>query len=39
MMAETDASWKKEKVGSFIDTSFVSRLEAEGFIDAVNREF
>jgi NitT/TauT family transport system substrate-binding protein len=39
MMGETDASWKKEKVESFIDTSFVSRLEAEGFIDAVNREF
>lgn len=39
MMGETDASWKKEKVESFIDTSFVNRLEAEGFIDAVNREF
>jgi ABC-type nitrate/sulfonate/bicarbonate transport system substrate-binding protein len=38
MMAETDASWKKEKAENFIDGSIISRLEAEGFIDAVNRE-
>lgn len=39
MMAETDPSWKKEKAESYIDTSIMSRLEAEGFIDAVNKEF
>lgn len=39
MMGETDPSWKKEKAESFIDTSIVSRLESEGFIDAVYKEF
>jgi ABC-type nitrate/sulfonate/bicarbonate transport system substrate-binding protein len=39
MMGETDPSWKKEKAESFIDTSIMSRLEAEGFIDAVYKEF
>jgi ABC-type nitrate/sulfonate/bicarbonate transport system substrate-binding protein len=39
MMGETDPSWKKEKAESFIDTSIMSRLESEGFIDAVYKEF
>jgi uncharacterized protein YutE (UPF0331/DUF86 family) len=39
MVAETDPSWKKEKPETYIDTSIMSRLEAEGFIDAVNKEF
>ena len=39
MMAETDPSWKKEKPETYIDTSIMSRLEAEGFIDAINKEF
>ena len=39
MMGETDPSWKKEKAESFIDASIVSRLESEGFIDAVYKEF
>jgi ABC-type nitrate/sulfonate/bicarbonate transport system substrate-binding protein len=39
MMGETDLSWKKEKAEAFIDTSIMSRLESEGFIDAVYKEF
>lgn len=39
MMGETDPSWKKEKAENFIDASILSRLEAEGFVDAVNKEF
>jgi ABC-type nitrate/sulfonate/bicarbonate transport system substrate-binding protein len=39
MMSETDPSWKKERAENYIDTSFMSRLEAEGFLDAVNKEF
>jgi NitT/TauT family transport system substrate-binding protein len=39
MMAETEAAWKKEKAEAFIDTSIMGRLEAEGFFEAVNKEF
>ena len=39
MMGETDLSWKKEKAENFIDASIMSRLESEGFIDLVYKEF
>jgi hypothetical protein len=39
MMGETDVSWKKERAENFVDTSIMGRLEAEGFIDAVYKEF
>ncbi len=39
MMGETDLSWKKEKAENFIDASIMSRLESEGFIDSVYKEF
>ena len=39
MMAETDTSWKQEKPENFIDGSIISRLEAQGFIDTVHKEF
>jgi ABC-type nitrate/sulfonate/bicarbonate transport system substrate-binding protein len=39
MMAENDPSWKKEKPETYVDTSIMSRLEAESFIDAVYKEF
>jgi ABC-type nitrate/sulfonate/bicarbonate transport system substrate-binding protein len=39
MLAETDPSWKKERAENYVDTSIMSRLEAEGFTDAVHREF
>ena len=32
-------AWKKEKAESFIDTSIMGRLEAERFVEAVNKEF
>lgn len=39
MMGETDPSWKKEKAENFIDTSIMARLETDGFVDAVYKEF
>lgn len=39
MMAETEPAWKKEKAEAFLDTSIMSRLETEGFVEAVNKEF
>jgi ABC-type nitrate/sulfonate/bicarbonate transport system substrate-binding protein len=39
MMGETDVSWKKERAENFVDTSIMSRLESEGFVDAVYKEF
>lgn len=39
MMSETDPSWKKEKAENFIDTSIMNRLDSEGFVDAVYKEF
>lgn len=39
MMAETDPSWKEERAESYVDTSIMSRLEAESFTDAVHKEF
>ena len=39
MMGETEVSWKKERAENFVDTSIMSRLEAEGFVDAVYKEF
>jgi ABC-type nitrate/sulfonate/bicarbonate transport system substrate-binding protein len=39
MMGETDPSWKKERAENFVDTSILNRLESEGFIDAVYKEF
>lgn len=38
MMAETDPSWKKERAENFIDTSIMSRLETEGFIEMIQKE-
>jgi NitT/TauT family transport system substrate-binding protein len=38
MMGETEPAWKKERAEGFLDTSIMNRLEAEGFVDAVNRE-
>lgn len=39
MMGETDVAWKKERAENFVDTSIMSRLESEGFVDAVYKEF
>jgi len=39
MMSETDPAWKKEKPESYVDTSIMRRLEAEGFVDAAYKEF
>jgi hypothetical protein len=39
MMSETDPSWKKEKAESYVDTSIMSKQEAEGFVDAAYKEF
>ena len=39
MISETDPSWKKERAENYIDTSIMNRLEAEGFLDAVQKEF
>jgi hypothetical protein len=39
MMAETEPAWKKEKAEAFLDPSIMSRLEADGFVEAVNKEF
>jgi len=39
MMAETEPAWKKEKAEAFLDASIMSRLEADGFVEAVRKEF
>jgi len=38
-MGETDVSWKKqERSENHVDTAIISRLDAEGFVDAVNKK-
>ena len=39
MISETDPSWKMERAENYIDTSMMNRLEAKGFLDALQREF
>ena len=38
MIGETDPSPKKKRAEKYIDSLIINRLEAEGFLDSVQRE-